>query len=716
MTIDIRKPGQMESAAAHAPERWVRARQYVVARRVAVVAVTRKHAWQVWQVGKQLPLTALFMIGWAPRGFCRVAALVYRYAVDADSAVLRAQHASAKESDHFTKVSAVRSATLAARARTIATIAGLLLALGLLWWAPDVLQWIAALLTFAVALKVLPLRDWYEVIVAGVGGVLAYVGVGIAAPLVPRPPEWLLIVGAVGIVAGLGYAGRPIARPLIKGMNVHHGAAPPLTAPVVMAALVALGIKGMKDPAGITLLMDVARHGQGYQIDLELPGAVTATDVIEKREELAAALRRELSTVWPSVGPRHPGHLLLYISHVPMASARQARWALLSGGPVNLFQPLPLFTNQRGEWVMVTLAYTAWVIGAVPRMGKTVALRILGLVAALDPRAKLFVFDLKGTGDLSALAKICESSGGGYGIGDEPEELAEQLTHMRRVREEMRRRTRLIRAMTLEENPDRGKVTDALASKNPADFGPIVVLVDECQIWFEECDDKEMKEEFTKICRDLVKRGPALGIIPIYATQKPDAKSIPAAISANASARLCLKVTGQISNDQVLGTSQYQAGIRATQFGFSEKGVAYFLGDGAEPIIVRTVFGVDATVADELADKALALRVAAGLVVDGGVIDVEFVPELDVPGDCLRMLVDRGRDRAHLAELAEWLAGVRPEYAALDAAALGKRLRADGVRVHPQVKVGQVNSSGVRLSDLRKHLDEDDAESVGEAE
>jgi hypothetical protein len=83
-----------------------------------------------------------------------------------------------------------------------------------------------------------------------------------------------------------------------------------------------------------------------------------------------------------------------------------------------------------------------------------------------------------------------------------------------------------------------------------------------------------------KICTDLVKRGPALGILIMLATQRPDAKSIPTGISANAVLRLCLKVQGQVENDMVLGTSQYKSGIRATMFSFEDKGVAYFAGEG----------------------------------------------------------------------------------------------------------------------------------------
>ena len=51
--------------------------------------------------------------------------------------------------------------------------------------------------------------------------------------------------------------------------------------------------------------------------------------------------------------------------------------------------------------------------------------------------------------------------------------------------------------------------------------------------------------------------------------------------------RCCLKVMGQIENDMVLGTGQYKTGIRATMFGFEDKGVFYFAGEGKAPQIIR---------------------------------------------------------------------------------------------------------------------------------
>ena len=133
-------------------------------------------------------------------------------------------------------------------------------------------------------------------------------------------------------------------------------------------------------------------------------------------------------------------------------------------------------------------------------------------------------------------------------------------------------------------------------------------LVDECQKWFEH---PKHGDELEDICTDLVKRGPALGIFLILATQRPDAKSLPTGISANAVLRMCLKVMGQTENDMVLGTSAYKNGVRATMFAFSDKGIFYYAGEGDAPRIVRG-YEVDAPGAEKIALRARALRERAG--------------------------------------------------------------------------------------------------------
>ena len=93
-------------------------------------------------------------------------------------------------------------------------------------------------------------------------------------------------------------------------------------------------------------------------------------------------------------------------------------------------------------------------------MGKTFLLRLLALIAALDPRAELHLYDFKGTGDLSPLEAVAYR----YRAGDDDEDLAYALADFRALREELRRRTKVIRGLPRDLCPE-NKVTPELASQ-----------------------------------------------------------------------------------------------------------------------------------------------------------------------------------------------------------------------------------------------------------
>jgi S-DNA-T family DNA segregation ATPase FtsK/SpoIIIE len=131
------------------------------------------------------------------------------------------------------------------------------------------------------------------------------------------------------------------------------------------------------------------------------------------------------------------------------------------------------------------------------------------------------------------------------------------------------------------------KVTLALASRRELGLEPILVGVDECHELFEH-EDQAVRVRFIKIFTDLIKRGPALGIMVYLTTQKPSAKSIPTAIAHNAIIRTCLKVLGWQSNDQVLGDGMSKAGLKAQMFSWEDKDIAYLKGEGADAQIVRS--------------------------------------------------------------------------------------------------------------------------------
>jgi len=149
--------------------------------------------------------------------------------------------------------------------------------------------------------------------------------------------------------------------------------------------------------------------------------------------------------------------------------------------------------------------YISGIIGSIPRMGKTFLLRLLLLVAALDPRAELHLYDLKGTGALGPLERVAHR----YRAGDDDEDTEYAVADMRALREELRRRAKVIRNLPRDICPE-SKVTSALADNKTLGLHPIVAGVDECQVWFEH---PKHGGEFEEICTDLVKR-PRLGHHP----------------------------------------------------------------------------------------------------------------------------------------------------------------------------------------------------------
>jgi S-DNA-T family DNA segregation ATPase FtsK/SpoIIIE len=487
--------------------------------------------------------------------------------------------------------------------------------------------------------------------------------------------NWTFLVCALAIV---GWFGAPKDAP-VAGRAVDIATAPKLTSTMIEDALCALGIgelnKAYSKGKKVHFPTPISRDGDGWRADIDLPLGVTAGDVIAKREELSSALRRQLGCVWPEGDKSvHEGRLVLWVGDKDMAKTKQPVWPLAKpGAVVDLFQAQPFGTDQRGRWVAVTLVFVSVVIGAVPRMGKTVALRELMIMAALDPRAVLYAYDLKGTGDLSPISSCCHA----YGVGDDIEDMDVMVAEMRELHEELRRRVKVIRSLPESICPD-NKVTPALASRKDLGLGPIVAGVDECQIWFEH---EKYGKELEEICTDLVKRGPALGITLILATQRPDAKSLPTSISANAILRFCLKVQGQTENDMVLGTSQYKSGVRATMFTRSDLGIGYLAGEGDDAQITRSVYK-DAPEARKIAAGARARREEAGNITGyaaGETVDMDAA-RLDTLADALSVF-EKSEDKLWSDVIVSRLAELRPStYGKWTPANLATALKPDGVK------------------------------------
>ncbi|MFD6922145.1 cell division protein FtsK [Streptomyces sp. NPDC059944] len=544
-----------------------------------------------------------------------------------------------------------------------------------------------------------------------------FVGLGSALAMYVLAPDWLQAVSASAVLMALGAAGRRADAPVVH-RAVELPKAVKLTSDIVLRALGSLGIPAInqaqaKGRDGFEFTAPITRDGPGWRAEGNLPYGVTVTDVIERRDRLASGLRRPLGCVWPEAVPdEHTGHLVLWVGDQDMNKAKKPAWPLSKAGTVDLFKPVAYGTDQRGRWVDVTLMYIAGVIGAIPRMGKTFLLRLLLLIAALDPRAELHTYDMKGTGDLDPVGNAVSHR---HAAGDDDESIAYALADWRAVREELRRRVKVIRSLPRDICPE-NKVTSALADKRSLGLHPILIAVDECQVLFEHPDHGK---EFEEIATDLVKRGPATGIVFLAATQRPDAKSLPTGISANASARWCLKVMGQTENDMVLGTSAYKRGIRATMFAWGDKGIHYFIGEGSDARIVGAVY-VDGPAADVIAARARKVREKAGLLSGyalGEAPEVVTGPAYNLLSDVLAV-VPAKETKVWSETVVARLAELRPEvYDGWDPEGLAAALKPHGVstiQVGRRVNGKVVNRRGIERSHITTAIAErDESRDVG---
>jgi S-DNA-T family DNA segregation ATPase FtsK/SpoIIIE len=499
-------------------------------------------------------------------------------------------------------------------------------------------------------------------------------------------PWWGWLLVALGLVVvfarhGQRQAGKPIVHSAVVPSQYEK-----LTQDIIVRALGSLGLAGidkvLREGRDIVFVTPVQRDRPGWRVTIDLPWGVVAEEVIARRDKLAAGLRRPAGCVWPQPEhDDHPGRLTLYVGDQPLSKMRQPAWPLARAGQSDIFQPVPFGTDQRGKPQSVTLIWANLLIGAISRMGKTVALRNLLLAAALDPRVEQHVWELKGTGDLRALSKVAHS----YGSGADDETIEDCLADLRRVHAELERRAKVLKELQPTGAVPDSKVTPQLASRRSLRLHPLVFAVDECQEAFSHPD---LKAEFERLCLALIRRGPALAIIRLLAAQRPDSKSLPTGIRANVALRFCLKVMDDDSNNMILGDGAYRRGINSTLLAFSDKGVGWAVGFADAPVILKS-YDIRGPEADRICDRARALRAELGVLSGyaAGTAEAD-----DARSFAVDVLAVYGSDtRLHTATIARRLADRIPGvYADITPAAVGSQLRGLGV------KVGNVREPGTQ--------------------
>ncbi|MFC5752987.1 cell division protein FtsK [Actinomadura rugatobispora] len=524
-------------------------------------------------------------------------------------------------------------------------------------------------------------------------------GASVAAGAVAAAGGVTQVTVAAALVAVLGWLGTPKDKPLI-GPAVISTKAPKLSSQIVIRSLGALGIAEInkalgKGGDGITFPAPITRDGPGWRADVDLPYGVTVTDIMDRRERLASGLRRPVGCVWPEPAhDQHAGRLVLWVGDQDMSQVKPAAWPLAKSGEADVFKPIPFGTDQRGRLVTATLMFANWLIGAMPRMGKTFSIKPLLLAAGLDVTAENLVYELKGTGDLSFAEKFAHR----YASGVDDATIAACLDGLRYVYKDLERRAKVLSSLPKDICPE-NKVTPEIAARRSLGLHPLGLFIDECQELFSHPD---LGKEAGELATAIIKRGPAMGVFLVLATQRPDKDSLPTGVSANVGIRYCLRVMGQVENDMVLGTSAYRNGIRATTFTRRDLGIGYLVGEADDPQITRS-FYIDGPTGERIADRARTARKLAGRLA-GYAAGEEITPsdaEVSILDD-VAAVIGADEDKIWSETVIARLAELRPGlYAGWTPAQLADALKPYGIATH-QVWGQSTNGRGRNLKGIHR--------------
>lgn len=488
------------------------------------------------------------------------------------------------------------------------------------------------------------------------------------------------VAGLALAVPVLARLGRPADKPITDRVS-EAKTYRKLTADLVRRGLLSLQLSGInkavaKDPGAISFPTEIHRDGPGHLAIIDLPYGVEAADVIARRGRLASGLRLPLDQVWPEPAPGHTGRLALWVGFEPASQMRQPVWPLLKGGSVDVFKPFPFATTPRMKVVNASLMSRNWLFGGQPGSGKTFALRLLALAAALDVRVELRIYELKGVGDFKILEPVCAE----YGNGFDDETLTAAAKMIDWLYGECERRSKRIDHYAALGKAPENKVTPELASLKGSGLHPLVVCLDELQELMLSPHGKRAGVVLEKV----IKLGRALGVILVIGTQIPDKDSLPTGITRNVNTRFCLSVADQTANDMILGTSQYQLGHRATVFkpgppsegGEAGWGILRGIGETG----ARRSYYIDTDAGARIIARAVALRTTAGTLPEQGT-QTRDVPTYDVLTD-VATVWPAGEDAAWNETLLEHLTQHRSEvYDGWTSAQLTSALSTHGVSV-----------------------------------
>ncbi|MFI6496948.1 FtsK/SpoIIIE domain-containing protein [Nonomuraea typhae] len=351
------------------------------------------------------------------------------------------------------------------------------------------------------------------------------------------------------------------------------------------------------------IIQPTVRDANGYHTQLELPASVTVEMIIEKKKVLAHNLVRFPVEVWPTEPRNLPGVLDLWVADQGALSAPLDDWPLLHEGSADYFTSVPCCVDIRRRIINGRLFEANYAIAGMMGSGKSSLIITLLLGAMLDPLPDIDVFCMADNADYDPMRPRLRT----LHTGTSADVVEHCLAVMNDLYNELSARGQALK--------DHGiRAATRQAAERDERLRPRILVIDECQALFLH-DTLGQRALETAVKLQNAARKYAVTII--YATPEASTDSLPRRLMTITSNKACFAIGDQTSNDAVLGTGSYKAGISAV--GLEPKtdesmgDVGTFMGRGftPKPGLLRSHF-VSQSQAGPVVQRALQIREKAG--------------------------------------------------------------------------------------------------------
>lgn len=533
---------------------------------------------------------------------------------------------------------------------------------------------------------------------AAAGVAAAAIGIALADPMLQTG-----IAGAV--ITPLAYLGRG------KDTQFLDQGAPPLrvdmSAQQLNDALRAAGLlksgKGDEEGPRVSCSMGPVRDGRGWAVIFDLPrgGGKTASDVLAKREVIAQELGVDeiqviMSRVRAAKGG-NAGRVSMWVADDDPYLGTPNPSPLEKAERFSIWEPVPFGQDARGVRVNIPVMWQSMFFGGLPRRGKTFSQRLLTAAGLLDAYVRHYVADGKGGADWMPMKAVAHR----LVMGAEDDAIEALKAMLAELLTEMERRFALLRDLPTSVCPE-GKLTPDIVAKY--NLPVIFVTIDELQEYFTAMEKEDREQVINDLCR-IARRGPAAGFISNFASQRPDADSVPTKLREIITIRYSTQVVDRASSDMVLGKGKAAQGADASVLSEEHKGVGVLVTGPASYVTVRADY-LDGPTFAGLCRKGRVLREQAGQLTGEAAGDVTAAADaagVTVPAivsDALEVM--RHSPRMFTTDLLNGLVNLDEDvYGDFNAEQLAAELEAAGVkRTSKQVKISGSNGAGYQRRDI----------------